>query len=210
MSDYLSHAKSVVAEACKKLSPAEFIKSEAAVMSRDELEHLASAYLLAQVKMRNRAVTLNVERDSERVPEPPRPTYDSEPNWGTRAWAAWAEKPENEERASKTLAIQAEKEQWRVNVELGRQRMLTDILDKYRDELRMEWTSELLNSEFALGDGTTVRWGDATMEQHEYRYQLHARNAQAGLEGAARHREAIATLNVTGAATLREAVAVAA
>ena len=187
MSDYLSHAKSVVTEACKKLSPAEFIKSEAAVMSRDELEHLAAAYLLAQVKMRNRAVTLTVERDSERVVVPA-PAADPV-------------------RLAEFRAEQAERDARNVS-------KLVDIVSaataKFAAELRMEWTRELLDSEFALGDGTTVRWGDATMDQHEYRYQLHARNAQAGLEGAARHKEAIDTLNTTGASTLREAVAVAA
>lgn len=190
-SDYFAHAKSIVTEASRKLSPVEYIRSETAVMPRDEVDHLAAAYLLSQVKMRQRRVVLGSERNAERSTPVVRTPPTREQVESARKYEA--EKADIEDRRATRL--------WAA---------IADATDKYAKELRMEWTRELLEAEFALGDGTTVRWGDATREQHEYRFQLHSRNAAAGIEGAARHKQALDALELTGATTLREAVAVAA
>lgn len=71
---------------------------------------------------------------------------------------------------------------------------------------RMEWTAELLDSTFALADGSRVTWGDATADQHRERVDMFRRNALANLEGAARHEQAIDALMESGAKSLRKMV----
>lgn len=85
---------------------------------------------------------------------------------------------------------------------------LRDITAKYAAELRMEWTAELLATEFALGDGRRVTWGSATLAEHEQRAAMLEQNAVANAEAAARHRSAIQALGLAGAPNLAELVAV--
>lgn len=87
---------------------------------------------------------------------------------------------------------------------------LRSILDAYTEEMRLEWTAELLGSEFALRDGTRVTWGEATVEQHSERVALFMDNAHANMEGAARHQKAIEALQSAKAPTLAALVGVAA
>lgn len=202
--DLHRRTKSLVVEAAKKLSPVTFIRAAVADMERSEVDALAAAYLLSQVKMNQRRATLTAERGAEREP------VAKEPNWGTQAWEEWATKPENEERAQNT------RERREMFARIDREhttKLMTEmdsIIGKFKDTLHMEWTAELLDSEFATGDGSKVTWGDATRDQHADRFNMHKRNATAGMEGAARHQQAIETLDTTGATTLREAVSVAA
>lgn len=79
---------------------------------------------------------------------------------------------------------------------------LRAIAADYREQCRMEWTAELLASTFALGDGTQIAWGDATIEHHQQRVDMFMANATANIEGAARHEEAIAALSASGAIRL--------
>lgn len=75
-------------------------------------------------------------------------------------------------------------------------------------ELRI--TQELLGSEFALGDGRRVTWGEATVEDHEDRVEMLKKNIAGNAETAARHIRAIEMIknnNVNRLADL-EAVAV--
>jgi hypothetical protein len=87
---------------------------------------------------------------------------------------------------------------------------MNQITEQFAAELKAEWTAELLSSEFALADGTTVTWGDATVEQHEQRVELFTRNAVANAEGAARHKLAIEALKQSGSPTLNDLAKVAA
>lgn len=72
------------------------------------------------------------------------------------------------------------------------------FVDDYAREIRLEFTAELLASEFALGDGRRVTWGSATVGEHEQRIALLTANATANAEAAARHRSAVSTLQFTG------------
>jgi hypothetical protein len=74
-----------------------------------------------------------------------------------------------------------------------------------REQAIVEWTEELLASEFATGDGTHVTWGEASLEQHEVRAEMHRQNVVGGLEGAARHQQAIALICRSGTKNLNEA-----
>lgn len=81
---------------------------------------------------------------------------------------------------------------------------LRDIISDFESALRVTWDRELLDSEFALPDGSVTTWGEATVPQHQERCDMHTRNAQSGIEGAARHQRAIKDLTITSTATLNE------
>lgn len=76
------------------------------------------------------------------------------------------------------------------------------ILDEYRATLHAEWTADLLASTFALGDGRTVTWGEATIADHATRIDLLTKMAAGTLETAALHQKAIDELTATGLPSL--------
>lgn len=68
----------------------------------------------------------------------------------------------------------------------------------------------LLNETFALGDGSKVRWGQATRAEHSQRIIMLTKQS-AGIEATAeRHRNAIAMLDFAGAVCLDDAYRAAA
>jgi hypothetical protein len=85
----------------------------------------------------------------------------------------------------------------------------------YEDGLKMRWTAELLGSAFALGDGSIVTWGEATERDHYERMAMFVDTSANAIEGAARHKAAIAAIRESRVTCLndlpvesREAVAV--
>jgi len=69
----------------------------------------------------------------------------------------------------------------------------------------MEFTEAFLNSEFALGDGRRVTWGDATSEDHVSRINLMRKRIE-GIEGDIElHESVLGILSDLGVSTLREA-----
>lgn len=91
-----------------------------------------------------------------------------------------------------------------------RNQKLEGIIESYTAALRMDWTRELLSTSFGLADGTVTTWGEATLAQHEERAAMFTRQAQTGIEGAARHHKAIEALRESGSVTLNVLTAVAA
>lgn len=84
-------------------------------------------------------------------------------------------------------------------------RTWTDWLVKTTaEEVRLETTRELLSSMFALGDGTDVSWGDATIEQHQRRAEMLLRNAVGNTDTAALHTAAVRMITEAGVTCLRE------
>lgn len=83
-------------------------------------------------------------------------------------------------------------------------------IEKFKAELRMEWTAELLDSTFALSNGERVKWGAATIDDHRDRLAMFTANAKANMQGAARHSAAIDELEASGAPCLNDLTAVAA
>jgi hypothetical protein len=81
------------------------------------------------------------------------------------------------------------------------------MVEEFAQKVRLEVTTELLASTFALGDGTDVTWGEATVEQHRQRIDLLARMAEGTIETAARHQAAIDLIEENGVARLAEVVA---
>lgn len=78
------------------------------------------------------------------------------------------------------------------------------ITEKYKQELKMEWTEELLSTGFALPNGTIITWGAATVSQHQERVQMLTLNAHRNAEAAARHLKAIEAIEAASATTLAE------
>jgi hypothetical protein len=107
------------------------------------------------------------------------------------------------------------RETWAEEVELeaAHHQRLQEIYDKYeanlRKELFVEWTEELLSAEIAMPDGSRTTWGLATVEQHQLRHDMLARNAMANAVNAARHAQAIETLTASGALNLATLVEMA-
>ena len=202
MSDLVKIARSIVTEAAAKLSPLTFLKSNVAAMGRNEVEALAVAYLMAQVKNRRRASVLVIEREAQDIAR--------KPKWGTAKYEKWAAVPEN---AAEVVTDREYRAEIAEAEEVAFKRLWSttgDIIDAFANEMRVAWTAELLDSKFALGDGTDVRWGEATRTQHQSRLDMHQRNAAAGIEGAARHRQAISDMAASGAMSLNALAKIAA
>jgi hypothetical protein len=90
--------------------------------------------------------------------------------------------------------------------DVERCQVVIDAVSAYRETMFIEWTQELLGSQFALLDGTYVTWGDATVGQHTERREMFKKNVAANLEGASRHDIAISQLRQAGAACLNDLV----
>lgn len=85
-----------------------------------------------------------------------------------------------------------------------RQRAVERLIEEVREDTRLEVTAELMETLFALGDGSRVTWGDATIDQHEQRLDMLKGNLSGLAETAGRHARAIEMLKESGAGSLRE------
>lgn len=148
---------------------------------RAVIEFLAAEFLVAEVQRAQRSTTLEAERGSQR-----------------QAQTQAAEAP----GAAAARAEARERDEWLIQQSLNAN--ISRAIDRYTEDVKMKWTAELLDSTFALRDGSTVAWGEATIEQHVERRQMFIDNARANIEGASRHETAIRELRAAGVATLRE------
>ena len=80
---------------------------------------------------------------------------------------------------------------------------INDILSELVDELKAGWTEELLESSFAVGKDW-IKWGDATVEQHQTRATMLENMAAGDLMTAAIHRQAIKDIKDAGVISLAE------
>ena len=71
-------------------------------------------------------------------------------------------------------------------------------------DLAVELIHATVQLEQPLGDGTRTTWGEATVDQLSARAEMFARNAMAGIEGAALCRRALKDLAESGAACLND------
>ncbi len=81
---------------------------------------------------------------------------------------------------------------------------LKPALDEYVAALRLEITDELLSTQFSLGDGRSVTWGNATIKDHRQRVDILNKNAVGNLQTAAVHIKAIGMLEVSHTKTLKQ------
>lgn len=88
--------------------------------------------------------------------------------------------------------------------------LVVRAVSDYRDEVRLELTTELLGTSFALGDGRRTTWGAASADDHSQRIEI----LMQGVEGSARtmilHEKALEILEQRGARCLNDVRSVAA
>lgn len=77
-------------------------------------------------------------------------------------------------------------------------RVIGDVIDSVNDRKR------LLDASFALGDGRIVRWGEATIADHQARIELLARMRAGLTETMGQHEQAIALIESHGVTCLDE------
>lgn len=155
----------------------ESARAVAAVMPREDLEKVAMMWLNSTVRARRRNQTRQIEQASVQTP-----------------------------RRRPTAAERAEREQERVDAMWAYMGKVKKIMDDYAHELKTEWTQELLDAGFALPDGTVVKWGDATVAEHQQRVDMFSKQAIAAVEDGARHQQAIDVLTESGASCLNDYV----
>lgn len=83
-------------------------------------------------------------------------------------------------------------------------------IEGIRTKAKLELTAELLGSSFALGDGSRVTWGAATLEDHRQRIELLGRNVEGNLQTIVLHETAAALLRQSSASCLADLQTVAA
>lgn len=171
-----------------------------ATQTSDVLLTLAQAALVDAARRRRRGHALAVERGAEFSAVSAEATGPA-----PRTWA----RPRVDTRPARDAAWQAQRDEDDARSEARLVEKLSSIVAAYRDELRIEWTAELLETEFALPDGTRVTWGHASVANHQERAEMFEANAHANLEGAARHRKAISDLQEAKVERLEQLVAVA-
>lgn len=86
--------------------------------------------------------------------------------------------------------------------------LVTESVRSYMLDLSMAWTPALLAERIAMPDGEQTTWGAATVAQHRRRAEMFEAQAEAGIDGAARHRLAMAELEATGSDNLNALVSV--
>lgn len=162
---------------------------------------MAIEFLIDIVSRTQREDALTAERSAERRPT----THSHEspgriPRRGSQARQDW------ETNTEEGRAWAAAEHEWELRTIQMLNGNLARALDRYTEDLKIEWTAELLSSSFALRDGTVVTWGEATADQHRERRKMFLTNAHVNMEGAARHEVAINELEKHGADRLIECV----
>ena len=79
---------------------------------------------------------------------------------------------------------------------------VADLVEETAQRTRLELTSELLNSVFALGTGKRVTWADATVDDHKQRMSMLNKNSEATVTAAARHLLAVQMIEAAGVTSL--------
>lgn len=136
---------------------------------------------------------------------------DRFPGWYERAHAGW-EAVATTGGGRSWHDVEMFEDDWHPSgvMAAGRQRTMlrvSELIHEVAAQVRLDVTEELLHTEFALGGGQRVTWGEASAEQHRQRIELLSKNAAANVEAAARHEKAIEMLCGGRVANLRELAA---
>lgn len=172
-------------------TPEEVAEACLRALGRSWMRTLAFNFLVDEVKDYRRREVKKIEQSAERQVSKKKPRTVGIPNGdGTYRWI-----PQDGEEYRR---IQAERDEKRwAEYEAAREesnRRIQQAFDDYKQELRMEWTKELLDSKFALPDGTMVTWGEATLEHHNLRIAMLSQNVEGNLQAIKRHEEAIRSI----------------
>lgn len=162
----------------------ELVRHWADSLNRSDLLACATEYLLGAMRRSERAAVLMVERDHV-APESARRNREAQ----------------RQQRAAEGLkrdAVVAERSKRLASVSA----QIDNMVARHSAALAGEWTQSLLSSALRMPDGSLTTWGAATIDQHRQRVVMLQAQAAAGVEGAARHLRAIATLEAAGVPSL--------
>jgi len=174
-------------------------------LDREDLEVLA----LGMVKELIQAVARSRSRKAESVSAKRRgtdkPRYRSKAEEARETWSnhgyPWNRfDREMSYKCGCDLCLSGLKEYGELEAKLDREfsEGLQKAVKAFSDAVRLEVTRELLETQFALGDGQVVTWGEATIEQHQQRADLLEKMAIGTAETSARHLAAIRMLSDAG------------
>ncbi len=180
-----------VTDLCNDSEVAAVIEREVMRLTKQQLAGFAAGWVRIAVDSEIRQRTRDAEMAAQKA-------YEESPE-GQAERAA-----KDRQRAERDAEYRAEKEASDRRYREGMASAIWKCMDDYADYLHVKWTQELLDSPFALGDGRTVMWGDATVEDHRGRVAMLTKHAAGTLESASRHKQAIDDLESAGVQTLRE------
>jgi|ERR1051326_7184523 hypothetical protein len=202
----LTWEEAVVALAEDVDDSAFLLRAEAflARVGEKERERVLLDSLISDARRVRRLQTLGAERSAEARGALHRTTAEE---WEEAARERSQKYREKKERERQRIAQGiAQRQELGLPEDASAGLVLQAALDRMVAELKMEWTQELLDSTFALSDGSRVTWGNATVEEHRERARMFTDLAETNLHGAARHKLAIDQLVRAGATCLNEVV----
>lgn len=184
MTALIERTSDLLKQAATIPEPKPFLADAVSLMEREEVEKLAVAYLLNEMKRTKPSVArtqLPKLRRSETTPED-QAKFDAH-----------------------FRKIEQEREARSEDIRADFKRSMDKAFAQLKEAWKLEWTEEILNTEIPLPDGTVVKFRDATAAQHHHRAQTHRRNTMLNMEAAVRHEKAIEAIAAAGARTLGEA-----
>lgn len=110
---------------------------------------------------------------------------------------------QRQRKREKTVEVKASE---RAKVNSAVSNRINEITRTYAATIFNTWLPDLLDSTFALPDGTRVRWADATVTQHEERAGFLEKQASENTKTASMHRRAVDDIRKTGAENLSKAL----
>ena len=194
-------------------------------LSTATLRYIARRWLFEQVQSARRAATLRIERIAVMTPEPQvDPTYlpktdpiaeafetrEDNLHWQTKKRLKWKHGSMAKQFGAALAGCRCREcapvAEWEARSRARFETNIMAIMQNYAADLRIEWTTELLEAGISLPDGSRTTWGAATIEQHQTRIDMLTHNAVANAEAAARHRVAIDMLQEANASCLNDVV----
>lgn len=202
-----------------------FVRAMSATQRREALVQAILDIVEGHRASRERARVRAIEESVTRIPVDPAEferqrlarlaEYEANPRMAprnTRAYRKWSETEEGKEFEAERLARVAEEEEkdrlYDEDPEEYSNRYgwgyVRRQFDEWENRIRLKVTAELLSASFALGDGRTVTWGDATIEDHHTRIGLLQRQLIGTGDAIARHEAAVSMIVEAGVARLGE------
>lgn len=202
-----------------------FVRAMSATQRREALVQAVLDIVEGHRASRERARVRSIEASVAQLPYDPEEferqriarlaEYEANPRMAprnSRAYRKWILTEEGQRHEAERLARIAEEDE--------KDRLFREDPDEYsnrfgwglvrrqfedwENKIRLKVTAELLAASFALGDGRTVTWGDATIEDHHIRIGLLQRQLLGTGDAIARHEAAVSMIVEAGVTRLGE------
>lgn len=165
------------------------------------LKWMAERWLRSEVTVAERCTGKAQEREASLV------AYEEERRRKRNAAGAESRQRSRDEKAAAQAAGYTDVSQYREDRITS---LFQQVAEQWKPiEAAMAFTEAFLDTEFKLGDGTKVRWGDATLDDHLTRITYMTKMIEGHQEDVRLHEQIVALITESGARTLREIRAVA-